>query len=75
MSITPDPELEARLYELAEEQGIPAEVLALNILREHVLGHVSADLHDPWELRPAVVGAGDGSSPHDEDFTSEWQFG
>ena len=75
MSITPDPELEARLNELAEEQGISAEVLALTILREHVLGHESADLHDPWELRPAVVGAGCRTTPHDEDFTSEWQFG
>jgi len=75
MNITPDPELEARLNELAEERGIAAEALALSILREQVLGHEWADLHDPWELRPAVVGAGDGTSPRDEEFTSEWQFG
>lgn len=74
MNITLDPELESRLNDLAEEQGVPAEVLALSILREHVLGPESADLHDPWELRP-VVGAACAASPHDEDFTSEWQFG
>ena len=74
MTITLDPELEARLNDLAEEQGTAAEVLARNILREHVLGPEPADLHDPWELRPAGLGVGDGP-PHDEDFTSEWQFG
>lgn len=75
MGITFDPELETRLNELAEQQGIPAEVLAANILRQHLLGPESADVHDEWELRLAGVGAAGVGSPHDEDFTSEWQFG
>ncbi len=37
MVITPDPELESALKEVARRQGIAPEILALNALRERFL--------------------------------------
>ena len=46
------PNLEAALNELARQQGISPEKLALNTIRQHLLGH-SAHLQpqDEWERR------------------------
>jgi hypothetical protein len=50
MVITLTPELETALNELAERQGLAPEVLALNVLRERLVGLIKADApRDEWE--------------------------
>jgi hypothetical protein len=49
MVITLGPELEAALNQLARRQGVAPEVLALNALREHVLGTAVLQPRDEWE--------------------------
>ena len=58
MSITLDPDLEARLKELAAKQGIAPETLALNALRQRFL--TLLEPQDEWErrLRAAATDCG-----------------
>jgi hypothetical protein len=49
MVITPDPELEAALNEVALHKGIAPEVLALNVLRERILSMAELLPRDEWE--------------------------
>jgi len=50
MLITLTPELETALNELAKRQGLAPEVLALNVLRERLVGLIKADApRDEWE--------------------------
>ena len=49
MVITLDPELEAALHELARQQGVAPEVLAVNALRERVLTTATLQPRDEWE--------------------------
>ncbi|HET6878704.1 MAG TPA: hypothetical protein VFI31_00950 [Pirellulales bacterium] len=49
MVITLDPELEAALCQLAYRQGVAAEVLAVNALRERFLAATSLRPRDEWE--------------------------
>jgi predicted transcriptional regulator len=58
MSITIDPELEARLKELAARQGVAPEALALDALRQRFL--VLLEPRDEWErgLREAATDCG-----------------
>ena len=52
MVISPEPELEAALNELARRQGVDPEVLVLNALRQRFLGRASAlQPRDEWERR------------------------
>ncbi|HUE17638.1 MAG TPA: hypothetical protein VMR25_26020 [Planctomycetaceae bacterium] len=49
MVITVGPDLEGALKEQARRQGIGAEVLALNVLREHFLVAAPLQPRDEWE--------------------------
>jgi hypothetical protein len=52
MVITLDPELEAVLTELARQQGVAPEVLALDTLRERFLARrPPVEPQDEWERR------------------------
>jgi len=69
MSITLDPELEARLKELAEKQGTTAEALALTALRQRFLKLLEPQ--DEWERRLRALATDCGVSPPLEAMTSE----
>jgi predicted transcriptional regulator len=72
MSITLDPELEARLKELAEKQGISPEALAMSALRQQFLGAVRIpEPQDEWERRLLSIATDCGVSPPLEAMTSE----
>lgn len=49
MVINLDPELEAALSQLARRQGVAAEALAVNALRERFLAAASLQPRDEWE--------------------------
>ena len=52
MVITLEPELESALKELAQEQGVEPEVLAINVLRKRFLGpEAQVQPQDEWERR------------------------
>ena len=51
MSITLDPELEAKLKELAERQGVTPEILALHALRRSLGVIPKIEPQDEWERR------------------------
>jgi predicted transcriptional regulator len=69
MSITLDPELEARLKELAEKQNTTPEVLALAALRQRFLKLLEPQ--DEWERRLFALATDCGVSLPNEAFTSE----
>jgi predicted transcriptional regulator len=69
MSITLDPELEARLRELGEKQGTSPETLALNALRQRFLKLLEPQ--DEWERRLFEAATDCGVSPPLEAMTSE----
>ena len=71
MVVTIGPELEAALNEHARRQGIGPEVLALNILREHVPIGAPLQPRDEWE-RGLLAAARDwGVSLPDSALSSE----
>jgi hypothetical protein len=50
MTITLGPDLSAALNDAARRQGVPPDVLALNVLRERFLTHASGiQPRDEWE--------------------------
>jgi len=49
MVITLDAELEAALSELARRKGLAPEVLALNVLRQHLRTVAALQPRDEWE--------------------------
>jgi len=69
MSITLDPELEAKLKELAEKQGTTPEALALTALRHRFLQLLEPQ--DDWERRLRALATDCGVSPPLEAMTSE----
>jgi hypothetical protein len=72
MIITLDPELEAALNELARQQGVAPEALALSILRERFLG--AAPLppsQDEWERSLRSLAKNCGVSLPDAAVSSE----
>ena len=71
MSITLDPELEARLKELAEKHGIAPEALALDTLRRFLALAARLQPRDEWERRLLSIGTDCGVSPPLEAMTSE----
>jgi hypothetical protein len=71
MSITLDPDLEARLKELAEKQGIPPETLALNALRQHLALAAEPEPRDEWERRLLSIATDCGVSLPNEAFLAE----
>jgi hypothetical protein len=72
MSITLDPELEARLKELAEKQGMSPEALAVSALRQRFLGAVRIpEPQDEWERRLLSIATDCGVSLPDEAFLAE----
>lgn len=60
MVITLEPDLEAALNNLARQQGVAPEVLALQALRERFLAPVLIPPRDEWErhLRSAATDCG-----------------
>jgi hypothetical protein len=71
MSITLDPELEARLKELAGKQGTTPEALALNALREKFLKPLLPEPRDEWERRLRALATDCGVSLPNEAFLAE----
>lgn len=71
MSITLDPDLEARLKELAEKQGVSPEALALTALRQHLALAAKLEPRDEWERRLLSLATDCGVSPPLEAMTSE----
>jgi predicted transcriptional regulator len=72
MSITLDPDLEARLKELAAKQGVTPEALALDALRRQLLKSVPEVVpQDEWERRLFEAAIDCGVSPPLEAMTSE----
>jgi predicted transcriptional regulator len=69
VSITLDPELEARLKELAAKQGVPPETLALNALRQRFLK--PSESEDEWVRRLRSAASDCGVSPPNEAFLAE----
>jgi predicted transcriptional regulator len=69
MSITLDPDLEARLKELAEKQGTSPEALALNALRQRFLKLLEPQ--DEWERRLRAAATDCGVSLSNEALSSE----
>jgi hypothetical protein len=71
MVITLDSQLEAALNELARQQGIAPEVLALNALRERFLSAAPPQPQDEWERRVLGVAKDCGVSLPDSAVSSE----
>jgi hypothetical protein len=72
MVITVEPELEAALNELANRQGVPPEVLAVNALRERFLVAIPpGGSQDEWERRLRAVAIDCSVSLSDEAVGSE----
>jgi len=69
MSISLDPELEARLKELAAKQGVTPEVLALSALRQRFLK--PSESEDEWVRLLRSAASDCGVSPPLEAMTSE----
>jgi hypothetical protein len=69
MSITLDPELEARLKQLAEKAGTSPEALALNALRQRFLQ--LPEPRDEWERRLRSLATDCGVSLPNEAFLAE----
>ena len=49
MVITLDPALQSTLDELAREQGVPPETLAIQVLRDRLLAAAPPQPRDEWE--------------------------
>jgi hypothetical protein len=72
MVITLGPDLEAALTELARQQGIAPEVLALNALRERFLAPgLRSQPRDEWGRRLRSAATDCGVSLSDEAVSSE----
>jgi hypothetical protein len=72
MTITLDPVLEAALNEAARRQGVPPDVLAVNVLRERFLVRSPAiQPQDEWERRLLGLAINCGVSLSDEALSRE----
>jgi hypothetical protein len=71
MSITLDPDLEARLKELAAKQGIPPEALVLNALRQHLALAAKPEPRDEWGRQLLSIATDCGVSLPNEAFLAE----
>jgi len=72
MVITVGPDLEAALSDLARKQGVAAEVLALQALRERFLAPISGNQpRDAWERRLRGAATDCGVSLSNEAVSSE----
>jgi predicted transcriptional regulator len=71
MVITLDPELEAAISELAGRQGVAAEVLAVNALRERFLAAACLQPRDEWERGLLAAARECGVSLSDASLSSE----
>ncbi len=72
MTITLGPDLETALNEVAQRQGIPADILALNALRERFLApSPSIQPRDEWERRLLGLAINCGVSLSDEALSRE----
>lgn len=70
ISLTPD--LESALTAAARERGMPAEVLAVDVLRERFLGAVPAiQPRDEWERGLLAAAKACGVSLSNESLSSE----
>lgn len=75
MVVTLDPELETALTELARQQGVAPEVLALNALRERFLARPPLDQpQDEWERRLLGAATDCGVSLSHEAVSSEGHY-
>ena len=71
MVITLDAELEAALSQLANRQGVTAEVLAVNALRERFLAAAPLQPRDEWERGLLAAARECGVSLSDAALSSE----
>jgi len=72
MILNIDSELEAVLKEIAERQGVPPEVVALNALRDRLLiANAPSKPEDEWESLLSDVPEECGVSLSDSALTSE----
>ena len=72
MVITLGPDLEAALNDLAHQQGIAPEALALNALRERFLAPaLQLQPRDEWERRLLEAATDFGVAPSHEAVSSE----
>ena len=71
MVITLDRELEAALNQFARRQGVAAEVLAVNALRERFLAVASIQPRDEWERGLLAAARECGVSLSDAALSSE----
>jgi hypothetical protein len=72
MFISMIPKLEAALKEEAGRRGVPPQVLAFNILYEHLFKTVSPlEPRDEWERQLLSLGIDCGVSLSDEALSSE----
>ncbi len=69
--ITLDPELEAAISQLAHRQGVAAEVLAVNALRERFLAAAPLKPRDEWERGLLATARDCGVSLSDPALSSE----
>jgi len=72
MVITLGPDLEAALNELARQQGVTPETLAINVLRKRLLGSSRRiEPQDDWERRLLEAATDCGVAPTHEAVGSE----
>ena len=75
MTITLGPDLESVLNDLAQQQGVAPEVLALNALRERFLGAASAlEPRDEWERGLLALATDCGVSLSNEALSREEMY-
>ena len=75
MTITLDPELEARLIETARLRGMTPEELALGALRERFPNRVPPiEPRDDWERRLLAIGTNCGVSLSNEALSREEMY-